>query len=292
MTTPPSALPPANWYPDPQTPGQLRYWDGQRWTQHVHPVQQPTQGVGGFAPTGGAAQGTGGFAPTGGAAQGALGLGSTGGAAREVGGFTPSNGAARVGASTPTLEGVLSGVSGANAGLGPATAPLAAGPMTGGTFLPTGPAMRTATPGGSPVAGALAGGSITSFQPGAVAGTPGSLRVPTPRDLDREADEEDGSPQPPQALFAFVFGTAALAAAGLALYSPGTPVDEYLPYLGAALGFLSVLLGLVGRRRAIGGLMRGTTESWFGIGAGFLAIGLSSYEYMNPGDIAGRIFGG
>lgn len=29
-----SDLPPANWYPDPEVPGQQRYWDGTRWTEH------------------------------------------------------------------------------------------------------------------------------------------------------------------------------------------------------------------------------------------------------------------
>ena len=26
---------PANWYPDPNHPGTLRYWDGRQWTDHV-----------------------------------------------------------------------------------------------------------------------------------------------------------------------------------------------------------------------------------------------------------------
>ena len=27
----------ANWYPDPNSPGTLRYWDGQAWTEHTAP---------------------------------------------------------------------------------------------------------------------------------------------------------------------------------------------------------------------------------------------------------------
>jgi hypothetical protein len=30
------ALPPANWYADPSQPGQLRYWDGNQWTDQTH----------------------------------------------------------------------------------------------------------------------------------------------------------------------------------------------------------------------------------------------------------------
>jgi hypothetical protein len=29
-------LPPANWYADPSQPGQLRYWDGNQWTDQTH----------------------------------------------------------------------------------------------------------------------------------------------------------------------------------------------------------------------------------------------------------------
>ena len=29
---------PPNWYPDPQVPGLLRYWDGTRWTAHTSPA--------------------------------------------------------------------------------------------------------------------------------------------------------------------------------------------------------------------------------------------------------------
>jgi hypothetical protein len=33
---------PAGWHPDPQNPGQLRYWDGNQWTEHRAPgSQQP-----------------------------------------------------------------------------------------------------------------------------------------------------------------------------------------------------------------------------------------------------------
>ena len=44
---------PAGWYPDPQSPDSLRYWDGGHWTNHSAPgtppltpkvVQSPTAG--------------------------------------------------------------------------------------------------------------------------------------------------------------------------------------------------------------------------------------------------------
>ena len=60
-----SDLPPANWYPDPEVPGQQRYWDGTQWTEHrapgagaeasqpttsAQPTQAPTQDGGSTAP--------------------------------------------------------------------------------------------------------------------------------------------------------------------------------------------------------------------------------------------------
>jgi uncharacterized protein YbjQ (UPF0145 family) len=38
--TPPTGPVPADWYPDPENPGQLRYWDGTQWTEHRHPANQ------------------------------------------------------------------------------------------------------------------------------------------------------------------------------------------------------------------------------------------------------------
>ena len=35
LPPPQAQLPPANWYPDPHRQARLRYWDGQRWTEHV-----------------------------------------------------------------------------------------------------------------------------------------------------------------------------------------------------------------------------------------------------------------
>jgi hypothetical protein len=38
MTRPPT---PADWYPDPEVPGGLRYWDGTSWTEHRTPPAEP-----------------------------------------------------------------------------------------------------------------------------------------------------------------------------------------------------------------------------------------------------------
>jgi Domain of unknown function (DUF4328)/Protein of unknown function (DUF2510) len=45
---PATGLPPANWYPDPQDPARVRYWDGTAWTAHSQPAApsyrvEPTQ---------------------------------------------------------------------------------------------------------------------------------------------------------------------------------------------------------------------------------------------------------
>lgn len=53
-------LPAAGWYPDPEQPGQQRYWDGQQWTEHRAPLEgagssQPAWG--GQQPWGGQPQG-------------------------------------------------------------------------------------------------------------------------------------------------------------------------------------------------------------------------------------------
>lgn len=36
VAPPPPSLPPAGWYVDPQHAAQMRWWDGQRWTEHLH----------------------------------------------------------------------------------------------------------------------------------------------------------------------------------------------------------------------------------------------------------------
>ncbi|WP_082073770.1 DUF2510 domain-containing protein [Rhodococcus sp. B7740] len=39
MTSP---TPPPGWHPDPSEPGLIRYWDGNKWTEHTQPATGPT----------------------------------------------------------------------------------------------------------------------------------------------------------------------------------------------------------------------------------------------------------
>ncbi len=39
----PNDAPAAAWYPDPQMPGRVRWWDGTNWTEHVSVPANPMQ---------------------------------------------------------------------------------------------------------------------------------------------------------------------------------------------------------------------------------------------------------
>lgn len=41
---------PAGWYPDQKVAGILRYWDGEKWTDQVAPMQHPNANTGGVSP--------------------------------------------------------------------------------------------------------------------------------------------------------------------------------------------------------------------------------------------------
>jgi hypothetical protein len=84
---------------------------------------------------------------------------------------------------------------------------------------------------------------------------------------------------------AAILGVAAIGVTALAIFGLGTDFDQYFPYAGAGLGFLAILFGFLGRRKAAAGYMGGTLFAWAGIGAGFLAMMLSTYEIMYPGEL-------
>lgn len=270
MTTSPSGLPPANWYPDPQAPGQLRYWDGQRWTQHVHQLeQQPAQAAGGFAPPG----------------------------PQTVG--KPHNEAdlqSDAGTYTPVVQPSPLSSARAHAGGG------ATGPPTGGTFVPTGataagpatgdtstPTGNQGTGGGFPPTGQTATlhpDSTGSAAPGATMASPGVLQAPKPRDLN-EDDLSGGSSSSPLPLFAVLLGVAACGIDALGILDIMGDYGQYWHWAGAGLGFVAVFFGFLGRKKVVG-FVGGTILAWIGVFAGFVSITASTYEFMYPDQLHNR----
>jgi hypothetical protein len=45
VSEPPAYTPVAGWYPEPNEPSVLRYWDGTKWTEHLQPAPQPVETV-------------------------------------------------------------------------------------------------------------------------------------------------------------------------------------------------------------------------------------------------------
>ena len=259
MTTPPSSLPPANWYPDPQTPGQLRYWDGQRWTQHVHPAQQPAQGVGGVGSPQ-AQAGPGVFLPSGrpGSAQ----PGQGGGPAQ--GTFAPTQAGPAQGTFAPTQAGPAQGTYAPTQ-----AAPLAAGPATG--------AQRTFQPGGS-----LADSPFPATMQNPVSfdvdDIPRARGVKPDRDR-YDAGESTGASTASK--FASLIGILALLATAASVYGRGKGFYAYGTYVAGGLGFFAVLLGFSGVAKSLRG-EGGRVRSIVAICIGFVAIALNTYEYLYP----------
>ena len=297
MTTPPSSLPPANWYPDPQTPGQLRYWDGQRWTQHVHPAQQPAQGVGGAAAVQ-AQAGPGVFLPSGrpGSAQ----PGQGGSQAQGV--FTPTQAGPAQGVFTPTQAGPAQGAFTPTqaAPTQGAFAPTQAAP-TQGVFAPTqaAPTQGFAPAQAAPLAVGPATGAQRTFQPGgAVAASPfpQTMQAPVSLDVDdipasRGArpgrdpyDSVESSGTSTASKFATLVGFLALLATVASVYGLGTDIGASVTYGAGGLGFLAVLLGFSGVAKSLKG-EGGRGRSILAICIGFLAIGLNTYEYLYPREL-------
>jgi hypothetical protein len=180
------------------------------------------------------------------------------------GGFAPTQAGPGQGGFAPTQAGPTQG------GFSPAqAAPLASGPSTG--------ALRTFQPGGAI--------SATPFQP-AMRG-PMSLDVddiPTGRGTKGARDPYDSvksTGSSTASKIATLFGFLALLATAASVYGLNTDFDAYVTYGAGGLGFLAVLLGFSGVGKAVIG-EGGRGRSIIAICVGFLAIGLATYEYLNP----------
>jgi hypothetical protein len=87
-----------------------------------------------------------------------------------------------------------------------------------------------------------------------------------------------------QAQLALLVGLLALATTGASIYGLGTDFDVYVTYAAGAIGFVSVLAGFTGVGRSLRS-EGGRGRSFFAIFAGFLAIGLNTYEYLYPREL-------
>jgi hypothetical protein len=139
-------------------------------------------------------------------------------------------------------------------------------------------------------------GSPSTFQPVATGG-PGPLQTAVPGgvgfDLDDiprgrggsgSYDSSGSSGTSRQAQLALFVGLLALLTTGISVYGLGTDFDVYVTYVAGAVGFLSVFFGFAGIGKALqGGGGRG--RSIFAVVLGFLAIGLNTYEYLNPREL-------